>query len=214
MKTKNCRVIYCLITLAVITGCAGKGVSSKVEGYQSQGVAEVLEEGMAEYDEKINDDINSDNNEEAAEGEDELPSGMSEDTPSIEPANELYDIPPGEEGVDVDLTVLSSTMVYGEVYNMMVAPESYVGKTVKMDGLFSAFHDETTDKYYFACIIQDATACCAQGIEFELTDEYSYPDDYPEEGGDICVIGVFDTYEESGNTYCTLRNARLDTVTS
>ena len=30
--------------------------------------------------------------------------------------------------------MLSSTMVYSEVYNMMVDPESYIGKTVKMDG--------------------------------------------------------------------------------
>jgi len=72
-----------------------------------------------------------------------------------------------------------------------------------------SFHDESSDKYYFACIISDATACCSQGIEFVLTDGYSYPDDYPEEGGDVCVVGVFDTYQEGGYTYCTLRNARL-----
>ena len=29
---------------------------------------------------------------------------------------------------DVDLTLLSSTMVYSEVYNMMVDPDSYIGK--------------------------------------------------------------------------------------
>jgi hypothetical protein len=55
----------------------------------------------------------------------------------------------------------------------------------------------------------DATACCSQGIEFELTDDYVYPDDYPEDGGDICVVGTFDTYEEDGFTYCVLRDARL-----
>lgn len=92
---------------------------------------------------------------------------------------------------------------------MMVTPENYVGKTVKMDGIFASYHDESSDKYYFACIISDATACCSQGIEFVLTDGYSYPDDYPEEGGDVCVVGVFDTYQEGGYTYCTLRNARL-----
>ena len=30
-------------------------------------------------------------------------------------------------GGDVDLTVLSSTMVYSEVYNMMVSPDNYKG---------------------------------------------------------------------------------------
>ena len=60
-----------------------------------------------------------------------------------------------------------------------------------------------------SCIIQDATACCAQGIEFELADKRTYPDDYPEIDEEICVVGVFDTYKEGEYTYCTLRNAKL-----
>jgi len=46
------------------------------------------------------------------------------------------------EGVDLDLTALSSTIVYSEVYNMMVTPEKYIGKTVKMSGAFSSYYDE------------------------------------------------------------------------
>ena len=113
------------------------------------------------------------------------------------------------EEVDVDLTILSSTMVYSEVYNMISYPEEYLGKTVRMKGPFAFFHDEATDNYCFACIIQDATACCAQGIEFVLTEDYVYPDDYPEVDEEICVVGVFDTYMEGEYRYCTLRNARL-----
>ena len=41
--------------------------------------------------------------------------------------------------VDVDLTQLSSTMLYSEVYNMVMSPEDYVGKTVKMNGQFAAY---------------------------------------------------------------------------
>ncbi len=114
-----------------------------------------------------------------------------------------------EEGIDVDLTKLSATLVYAEVYNMMCEPEKYIGKIVKMSGDFRSLHDEENDVYYFACIIKDATACCAQGIEFVLTDDYSYPDDYPEENGIVTVVGVFDTYWEGSDLYCTLRNARL-----
>ena len=111
--------------------------------------------------------------------------------------------------MDVDLTVLSSTMVYSEVYNMMVSPDNYKGKTVKMKGQFVPYYDEATGKYYFACFISDATACCSQGIEFILTDDYTYPADYPQEGDTICVIGTFDTYMEGESMYCTLRNAVL-----
>ncbi len=113
------------------------------------------------------------------------------------------------EGVDIDLTALSSTVVYGQVYNMMYYPEKFVGKTIRMEGMYSDYFDEAKDKHYYACIIMDATACCAQGVEFELTEDYVYPDEYPSEG-DYCIVeGVFETYEEDGAEYCTLRNARL-----
>lgn len=109
------------------------------------------------------------------------------------------------EKVDVDLTALSSTMVYSEVYNMMSNPDDYIGKTVKMTGIFSSTHDDSTGKDYYACMIKDATACCAQGIEFILTDESKYP----KEGDTISVIGVFDTYNEGQFRYSTLRDASI-----
>ena len=114
-----------------------------------------------------------------------------------------------KNGIDVDLTNKSANMVYMEVYNMMVKPEDYVGKTIKMKGAFAQYHDEATDKYYFACIIKDAMACCSQGIEFVLNKRYKFPKDYPEKGDKICVVGVFATYKEGKDTYCTLKNARL-----
>lgn len=117
---------------------------------------------------------------------------------------------PKAENYDVDLTKLSSTMVYSEVYNMMMTPDKYMGKKVKMSGNFGIYQDETTGKIYFACLIADATACCSQGIEFVLDGDYSYPDDYPEINSLITVSGTFDTYEEDGYTYCQLINAEME----
>ena len=119
--------------------------------------------------------------------------------------------------IDIDLTQLSSTMVYSEVYNMMVTPEDYVGKTVKMNGLFTLYFQMFDDEgqpdlnypYYFACVIEDATACCSQGIEFELAGEHSYPDDFPDLGSDITVIGTFEIYEENGYEYTHLAGAEM-----
>ena len=108
----------------------------------------------------------------------------------------------------MDLTKLSSTMVYSEVYNMMYETEQYLGKTVKMKGQLSVFESDS-GRTYFTCLVQDATACCAQGLEFELTEDYSYPEEWAE----ITVIGTVDTYEEvyNGNSYkyLVLRNARM-----
>lgn len=113
------------------------------------------------------------------------------------------------DGIDVDLTKLSSTMVYSEVYNMMVFPDDYIGKTVKMNGAFVYYEDPETKNQYFACIIADATACCSQGLEFILAGEHTYPDDYPEVYSEITVTGIFETYEENGYLYCRLVDATI-----
>lgn len=113
------------------------------------------------------------------------------------------------EGIDVDLTILSPTLIYSEVYNMMYSPSEYLGKTIRIEGQYNQYQDPVTEQDYFACVIADATACCAQGMEFVLTDAYRYPEDYPQTGSTIIVTGVFDTYLEDGHEYCTLRNATL-----
>ena len=105
---------------------------------------------------------------------------------------------------DLDLTALSSTMVYSEVYNIMSAPDDYIGKTIKMNGSFETDENEI---YYF-CLIKDATACCQQGIEFIL-DGAQYPDDYPALGSDITVLGTFERYYEGDQPYYHLMNAHL-----
>ena len=118
------------------------------------------------------------------------------------------------ESTFVDLTALSSTMVYAEVFAMMSSPEDYVGKTVKMQGIFSkgqlyaagSLNDGGT---VFACVIQDATACCAQGIPFELAGDHTYPQDYPELGDAITVVGTFEIHEQEGMEFCRLRDAEF-----
>ena len=60
------------------------------------------------------------------------------------------------DGVDVDLTRLSSTMLYSEVYNMMNAPGDYIGKTIKMTGQFVYY--ENPDRRSCPTPTQDSTA--------------------------------------------------------
>ena len=108
--------------------------------------------------------------------------------------------------VDVDQTQLSSTMVYSEVYNIMMAPEDYVGKIIRMEGQCVSAYYEPTDATYYSIIIQDATACCAQGIEYVLTDGQAYPED----GGEATVTGRFESYDEDGTTWYHLVDASVN----
>ncbi len=212
MVKKAICIMMCISVLSVVTGCSGDDQKS-VKSNTSAGVEDVLQQRMDESDDadktKVETPVSIDE-------ENLRKSGLNEGAPTPEveeitenPSTEKEVAASSQDGIDIDLTALSSTMVYSEVYNMMAIPEDYIGKTVKMDGIFSSFCDETTGKYYFACIIMDATACCSQGIEFELDGEHKYPDDYPEVGEEVCVVGTFDTYKEGEYTYCTLRNARM-----
>jgi hypothetical protein len=98
-------------------------------------------------------------------------------------------------------------MIYSEVFSMLYEPDKYVGKTVKMRGTSSFF--EYKGGRVYTCIIQDAAACCAQGLEFELAES----DAYPEVGESITVIGTFDAYEREydGRTYlyAILRDSKM-----
>lgn len=90
---------------------------------------------------------------------------------------------------DIDLTAMSGTMVYSVVYDMVWNPGNYVGKVVKMRGRYTRYTADDTETLHHACVVQDATACCAQGIDFALADG-----DYPDPDSEITVVGTLDTY--------------------
>lgn len=112
------------------------------------------------------------------------------------------------EGVDVDLTLMGSDLVYATVYQMMSKPEEYEGKTIRIEGKYYASYYPITDKYYNYCL---------QGLEFELGGGAVYPGDYPADQSEVIVTGVFETYtEEAGQTfyYCRLRDAEYQLVST
>ena len=129
----------------------------------------------------------SSSNEKSSASAESIPTPKEQETPG-----ESKPSHPSAGKVDVDLTVLSSTMVYSEVYNLL--------------GTVGVF---LPDLVAFACIISDGAACCAEGMEFVLEGDLTYPDDYPELGTEITVIGEFQSYEENGMTRYHLVNARL-----
>ncbi len=111
---------------------------------------------------------------------------------------------------DIDLTRMSSTMVYSMVYQMVTDPQKYTGKTIKMKGIFSSYVDEETNRRFFGCVIKDALACCSQGLAFELAKPRKYPSEYPSEGASITIIGTFEfEKEEDGIGFPIIKDAIL-----
>lgn len=111
--------------------------------------------------------------------------------------------------IDLDLSGFSTTMAYSELYNITAAPDEYLGQTIRLKGNFNVYHDEATDKYYYACIIADSAACCSAALEFVPEENLTYPNDFPELESEITVMGTLETYEENGTKYCHLVNAQM-----
>lgn len=114
--------------------------------------------------------------------------------------------------VDIDLSRMNSVMFTGELNQMYMNMEAYMGKVIRMSGMYNVYagFDEEGDLdpevIYHLCEVSDATACCVQGVEFILADGI----DYPEPGTWITIVGTFDVYEEYGYLYFHLTDTMLE----
>lgn len=180
-----------LVALMVFgTSCGNKKVASKTANTTSKSVNQVLQEQT--------DKTNS--SQQSNVGKINGGSNLKKTTTKSSKVTNASDI-------DIDLTRMSSTMVYSEVSNMMSTPENYVGKMVRMNGKLAVY--KYPERNYYTCIIKDATACCQQGMEFLWAGDHKYPEDYPNEGDGIIVTGVFDIYYEGESKYVQLKDATL-----
>ncbi len=115
-----------------------------------------------------------------------------------------------DSSVDYDLTVMSATMVYSQINDIMINPTNYVGKSFKMQGVHTEQYYEPDDAIYHFIIITDATGCCPQGLEIV------YPGGidggFPEDGATIEVIVTAESYERDDFTYYRMVISSLSVV--
>lgn len=130
--------------------------------------------------------------------------GCGDEKISAPEKNSVAENVPAPEKIDVDLTKLSATMVYSEVFNILQTPADYRGKVFKIRGTYMRLHDPQKNEDHHACIIKDATACCMQGMEFELVDK-----NYPPNDSEITLLGRFDTYTIQKIDNPILRDAKI-----
>ena len=132
---------------------------------------------------------------------------------TVEPDNTVVECPPGRiettttpapSKVDLDLTKMSATMIYSTIFDMLIMPEDYVEKIIKVKGWFETYMDTKSGELYYAVLVPDATACCQQGLEFVWKGNHAYPDDFPKQGQNITVTGIYKMIENDGVTYTYL----------
>jgi hypothetical protein len=184
--------------LIALVGCNSNTNTpqSNVKTNNTTTIDKVMENQMEEFDNQNKDNTNEiviENNE-------------PKTTKNYSEKNKYqYDV------IDIDLTTMSSDMIYSTVYQMMMTPNDYIGKIVKIKGTFNSNFIQETNKNYYVVLVEDATACCSQGIEFIWNDdEMIYPDDYPELGEEIVITGEFQTYMEQMQLYCHLEKTIIE----
>lgn len=112
--------------------------------------------------------------------------------------------------INLDLTKMSATMIYSTIFDMLIMPEDYIEKTIKLSGWFETYTDPQTGEMYYAVVVPDATACCQQGLEFVWPGDHKYPEDFPEIMQDITVTGIYKLIENDGITYNYLEVVNLE----
>ena len=111
---------------------------------------------------------------------------------------------------DLDLSKMSSTVVYAEINNILEDPGKYLGKVIRLRGLYSYYREPSTSVSYYACVVPDATACCMQGMEFVPAAEPQDPDHFLEDSADITVTGRLEIYQEENISYLHLVEAEVE----
>ena len=99
--------------------------------------------------------------------------------------------------IDFDLSNMNYNMISSITFEMLIEPEKYADKTVKISGQFYTEVEEAIR--YYSVIIWDATLCCPAGMDFIPPDTMTFPDDFPPEETTITVTGTLHENTEDGN---------------
>ena len=104
---------------------------------------------------------------------------------TIIPSNPYTEIP---KKIDLDFTKMNYNMASSIMFEMLVEPEKYIEKTVKIEGQFETSVYE--GNRYFSVVNWDLTGCCPSGLNFIPPDSMEYPVDFPESSSLITVKGI------------------------
>jgi hypothetical protein len=102
--------------------------------------------------------------------------------------------------IDIDFTRLSSTMQNAQLQIVMQNAHDYIGQTMKIRGVYDPYFIEHLEEY-LQFIMIDCPTGCPKYLEFIWSGDRVYPDDYPELGTMIELVGVFNIYKLNGFDY-------------
>ena len=212
MKNRFIKFFIIFIIFVAIAGCGKKRQNKNQMFSTTKSVKDTIEEEMKKEQEK----------KENAENEKALKNdfqAIEEDVKEINEdkneENKKAENVGGEnqKDIDYDLTEMNSDMIYATVFMVVQDPESYAGKTFKIYGNSYTFPTTEGKSMTHYCLIKDALACCAQGLEFISSNS---DEKYPDDGDEIVVTGTLESYtvEDIPMPLCRLVNAKIEKKTN
>ena len=117
-----------------------------------------------------------------------------DDTLVLEPL-EPIELPKG------DVIEIKEKLFIAQTNDVYFNTEDYLGKTIKYEGIFSAYEDPTSRNTYYS-VIRYGPGCC--GVDANAGFEVVWEKEYPEVDDWVEVVGVLEEYEEDGQTYIHL----------
>lgn len=139
MKLLKKRSITFLCICICVIGATHCGKKQEDQSNTAKSVEQVMDEQI--NSEKGNDQKDAKNTENVQN--------------EVEKSNE-DDSSDSDSDVDYDLTQMDSDMVYATIYQLMVDPDDYIGKTFRIKGTYYAAENPNNEEYYHCCIIKDA----------------------------------------------------------
>ena len=211
MKNRFIKFFIIFIIFVAIAGCGKKRQNKNQMFSTTKSVKDTIEEEMKKEEEK----------KEKAENEKALKNDFQATEEDVKEINEDKNEENkkaenvGEENqkdIDYDLTEMNSDMIYATVFMVVQDPESYAGKTFKIYGNSYTFPTTEGKSMTHYCLIKDALACCAQGLEFISSNS---DEKYPDDGDEIVVTGTLESYtvEDIPMPLCRLVNAKIEKKT-
>ncbi len=79
------------------------------------------------------------------------------------------------DDIDYDLTQMSETMVYSQIFDLVSTPFEYEDARFVIEGNLIESEDLNTGEIFYAIFIEDAAACCSQGLEVVFTQDFEIP---------------------------------------
>lgn len=113
-----------------------------------------------------------------------------------------------ESGEVIEITEKMYVSWINEIYTN---PTDYLGKEIKIEGMFSgSYYEETGKTYYY--VYRVGPGCCGNDgsmCGFEITTS----EKLPSENDWIEVVGTLEQYEEDGNYYLNLKDSKITVKT-